>query len=43
MAKQLQALAMIHEATARTARLAMGVGLAASAIAVAALVVSFVR
>ena len=43
MAKQLQALAMAHDATERTVRTATRIGVAASVVAVAAVVVAFVR
>ena len=43
MARQLQALAMVHHATVRKVRAAIGISVAASAVAVAAVVVAFVR
>ena len=43
MAKQLQALAQVHDATARRVRAAIGIGAAALAIAVSAVVIAFVR
>ena len=43
MAKQLQAMAAIHAATDRKARLALGMSVAALVIAVAAGVIAFVR
>ena len=41
MAKQLQALALVHHATARRVRAAIGVSVAASVVAVAAVVIAF--
>ena len=43
MAKQLQALAMVHDAMVRKVRAAIGLSVAASVIAVAAVVIAFVR
>ena len=43
MAKQLQALAMVHHATVRRVRAAIGISVAASVVAVAAVVIAFVR
>ena len=43
MAQQLQALATVHEATVRRVRVATGISIAASAIALAAIVIAFVR
>jgi hypothetical protein len=43
MAKQLQALAMAHDATVRHARTALGISVAAFLVAVAAVVTAFVR
>src|SRR6187401_561400 len=43
MAKQLEALAMVHYATVRHVRVAMGISVAASVVAVAAIVIAFVR
>ena len=43
MAKQLQALAMVHDATARKVRMATGIGVAAFMVAVAAVAIAFVR
>jgi hypothetical protein len=43
MAKQLQALAMVHDATVRKVRVAIGISVAASVVAVAAVVIAFVR
>ena len=43
MAKQLQALAMVHDATVRKVRAAIGISVAASLVAVAAVVIAFVR
>ena len=43
MAKQLQALTMVHVATARRVQAAIGISVAAAVVAVAALVIAFVR
>ena len=43
IAKQLQALAMIHQATASRVRTALGLSVAAVMVAVAAVVIAFVR
>ena len=43
MAKQLQALAVVHDATARKVRTATGISVAAAVVAVAAVVVAFVQ
>ena len=43
MAKQLQALAMVHDAMVRKVRAAIGISVAASLVAVAAVVMAFVR
>ena len=43
MAKQLQALTMVHVATARRVQAAIGISVAAAVAAVAALVIAFVR
>src|SRR6186997_236723 len=43
IAKQLQALAMAHDATVRQARTALGISVAAFLVAVAAVVTAFVR
>lgn len=43
MAKQLQALAMVHDATARQVRTATGISVAAAVIAVVAVAIAFVR
>ena len=43
MAKQLQAMAVIHAATERKARLALGMSVAALVIALAAGVIAFLR
>ena len=43
LAKQLQALAMVHDATARQVRTATGISVAASVIAVVAVAIAFVR
>ena len=43
MAKQLQALTMVHVATARKVQAAIGISVAAAVVAVAALVIAFVR
>ena len=43
MATQLQALAMVQEATARKVRVAVGISVAASAVAVAAVAIALVR
>jgi hypothetical protein len=43
MAKQLQALAMVHDATIRKVRTAVGISIAASLVAVTAVVTAFVR
>ena len=43
MAKQLQALAMVHDATVRKVQVATRISVAASAVAVVAVVVAFVR
>ena len=43
MAKQLQALAMVHDAMARKVRTATGISVAASVIAVVAVAIAFVR
>jgi hypothetical protein len=43
MAKQLQALAMVHEVTVRKVRAAIGISVAASLVAVAAVVIAFTR
>ena len=43
MAKQLQALAMVHDATVRKARTATGISIAASVVAVVAVVIALVR
>ena len=43
MAKQLQALAMVHDATVRKVRTATGISVAASVVAVVAVVIAFVR
>jgi len=43
MARQLQALAMVQDATVRKARAAIGISVAAAAVAVAAVVIAFVR
>jgi hypothetical protein len=43
MAKQLQALAMVHHATARRVQTAIGISVAAAVVAVAAVVIAFVR
>ena len=43
MAKQLQALAMVHDVTVRKVRAAIGISVAASLVAVAAVVIAFVR
>ena len=42
MAKQLQALAMVHDATVRKVRMAIGISAAASVLAVAAVVIALV-
>ena len=43
MARQLQALAMVHDATVRKLRAAIGISVAAATVAVAAVVIAFVR
>ena len=43
MAKQLQALTMVHVATARRVQAALGISVAAAVVAVAALAIAFVR
>lgn len=43
MAKQVQALAMVHDATVRRVRAAIGISVAASLVAAAAVVIAFVR
>ena len=43
MARQLQALAMVHHATVRQVRAAIGISVAASVVAAAAVVIAFVR
>jgi len=43
IAKQLQALAMVHDATVRQARMATRFSVAASVVALAAVVIAFVR
>lgn len=43
MAKQLQALAMVHDATLRRMRAATAISVGASVVAVAAIVIAFVR
>ena len=43
IARQLQALAMVHHATARKVRAAIGISVAASVVAVTAVVIAFVR
>jgi hypothetical protein len=43
MAKQLQALAMIHQATASRVQAALGISVAAFMVAAAAVVIAFVR
>src|SRR5688572_20866612 len=43
MAKQLQALAMVHHAAVRKVQAAVGISVAASLVAVAAVVIAFVR
>jgi hypothetical protein len=43
MAKQLQALTMVHNATVRKVRVTIGISVAATAIAVAAVMMAFVR
>jgi hypothetical protein len=43
MAKQLQALAMVHDASVRKVQAAIGISVAASVIALAAVVIAFVR
>lgn len=43
MAKQLQAHAMLHHATVRKMRAAIGISVAASVVAAAAVVIAFVR
>jgi hypothetical protein len=43
MAKQLQALAMVHDAMVRKVRTATGISIAASVVAVAAIVIAFVK
>ena len=43
MAKQLQALAMVQHAQVRQVRAAIGISVAASVVAVAAVVIGFVR
>ncbi len=43
MAKQLQALAMVHDATVRKVQTAIGISVTASLVGVAAVVIAFVR
>jgi hypothetical protein len=43
MAKQLEALTMVHNTMVRKVRTAIGVSIAAAALAVAAVVIAFVR
>ena len=43
MARQLQALAMVQQATVRKVRTAIGISIAAAALAAAAVVIAFVR
>jgi ElaB/YqjD/DUF883 family membrane-anchored ribosome-binding protein len=43
MAKELQALTMVHDATVRRMQVAIGISVAASVVAVAALVIAFLR
>jgi hypothetical protein len=43
MAKQLQVLVMVHDATVRKVRTAVDISVAASLVAVTAIVVAFVR
>ena len=43
MAKQLQALAMVQDATVKKVRTATGISVAASVVAVVAVVIAFVR
>ena len=43
MAKQLQALTMVHDASVRKVRVATGISVAAAVVAVAAVVIALVR
>jgi hypothetical protein len=43
MARQLQALAMVHHATVRKVRAAVGISVAATVVALAAVIIGFAR